>query len=43
MSKENKDDRLPTIVIECDNGTVIRIYQELSEEYIRELIAEFRK
>jgi len=31
----------PTLVIECPNGQVIRIYQELSPEYIKELIAVF--
>lgn len=31
----------PTLVIESPNGTVIRIYQELSSEYIKEILDQF--
>lgn len=36
-----KNEKEPTLVIECPNGEIIRIYQELSPEYIKELIAVF--
>lgn len=35
------NEKQPTIVIECPNGEIIRIYQEVSTEYLKELIAVF--
>jgi hypothetical protein len=34
-------EKQPTSVIECPNGEVIRIYQEVSPKYLKELIAVF--
>ncbi len=37
----DNSEKQPTLVIECPNGEFIRIYQEVSPEYIKELVAVF--
>ena len=37
----NQKKQHPTLVIENPDGTVIRIYQRLTEEYIKELMDKF--
>jgi len=40
---DQKDKRNPTLIIECQDETSIKIYEQLSERYITELIEEFRE
>ena len=37
----NNETQHPTLVIESPNGTVIKIYQVLSPEYIKQVLDEF--
>lgn len=37
----NHETQHPTLVIERPNGTVIRLYHPISEEYLKELLEEF--
>jgi (2Fe-2S) ferredoxin len=38
-----KNEKEPTLMIKCPDGSQIIIYQELSESYIKELVDEFTK
>ncbi|MET4546628.1 hypothetical protein ABIE26_003955 [Pedobacter africanus] len=37
----NQETQHPSLVIESPNGTVIKLYHSISEEYLKELLDEF--